>query len=179
MKTLIICASRYGSTMEIGRWITERLPWNDVALFHVKEAPEPDGYNFIFLGGGVYNEQVDKVLVQYAETHLTALEKKKIALFAVCMDTRGVYMKGRFWGGWLYLSPLLEALENITPIYADILHGEINPKNLSEKDRALLMHFYTKILKRDVDDVPYRTLMNKAEVWEFVEKTMVRMKGRY
>jgi menaquinone-dependent protoporphyrinogen IX oxidase len=26
MKTLIVCASRCGSTMEIGRWIAERLP---------------------------------------------------------------------------------------------------------------------------------------------------------
>ncbi|WP_419657449.1 flavodoxin domain-containing protein [Desulfosarcina variabilis] len=179
MKTLIICASRYGSTMEIGRWISERLPGNDVALFHVDDAPDPDEYEFILLGGGVYNEHVDKTIVQYAETHLAALEGKKIAIFAVCMDTRGVYMKGRFWGGWLYLNPLLEALGNITPIYADILHGEISPKKLSEKDHALLMHFYTKILNRDVHEVPYRTLMNKAEVWKFVEKTMARIEGKY
>jgi menaquinone-dependent protoporphyrinogen IX oxidase len=29
MKTLIVCASRYGSTMEIGRWMAERLPWSE------------------------------------------------------------------------------------------------------------------------------------------------------
>ena len=56
MKTMIVCASRYGSTMEIGHWIAERLPWNDVDIFRVEKAPEPDGYELIFLGGGVYTQ---------------------------------------------------------------------------------------------------------------------------
>jgi len=179
MKTLIVCASRYGSTMEIGRWIAERLPWNNVDIFHVEEAPEPDGYELIFLGGGVYNEQVSKEIVQYAKIHLAGLDGKKIAAFAVCLDTRGVYMKGKFFGGRLYLKPLLAVLKDQPPLYADTLCGEINPKKLIDKDRGLLMHFYTKILKRDIDEVPFRTLMNKPEVWEFVEKALARLKGQF
>ena len=179
MKTLIVCASRYGSTMEIGRWMAERLPGNDTDIFHVKNAPAPDGYELIFLGGGVYNEQVSKEIVQYAKAHLAALDGKKIAAFAVCLDVRGVYMKGKFFGGWLYLKPLLEVLKDQPPLYADALCGEINPKKLTEKDRGLLMHFYTRILKRDMDEIPFRTLMNKAETWAFVEKTLARLKGRF
>ena len=179
MKTLIICASRYGSTMEIGHWIAERLPWNNVDIFSVEKAPEPNEYELIFLGGGVYNEQVDKNIVQYAKTHLSGLNGKKIITFAVCLDTCGVYMKGKFFGGWLYLKPLLKALETCPPLYAGTLSGEINPKKLSDKDRGLLMHFYTRILKRDIDEVPYRTLMNKPEVWKFVEKILARLKGQF
>ena len=179
MKTLIICASRYGSTMEIGHWIAQRLPWNNVDIFRVEKAPEPDKYELIILGGGVYNEQVDKRIVQYVKTHPAGLSEKKIVAFAVCLDTCGVYMKGKFFGGWLYLKPLLEALETCPPVYAGVLSGEINPKTLSDKDRGLLMHFYNKILKRDIDEVPYRTLMNKPEVWKFVEKILVRLKGQF
>jgi menaquinone-dependent protoporphyrinogen IX oxidase len=179
MKTLIVCASRYGSTLEIGRWMADRLPWSEVAVVPVEEAPAPDGYELVFIGGGVYNEQVDKNAVQYAESHLAGLEGKKIAAFAVCLDTKGVFMKGEFYGGWQYLKPLLEVLKPVKPIYAGALSGEINPQKLSDEDREKLMFFYTKILKRDISEVPFRTAMNKPEVWEFVEKTMARLEGRF
>ncbi len=97
MKTMIVCASRYGSTMEIGRWMADRLPWNDADIFCVENAPEPDGYELIFFGGGVYNEQVDKEIVQYVKTHLAGLGGKKTVAFAVCLDTCGVYMKGKIF----------------------------------------------------------------------------------
>ena len=179
MKTLIVCASRYGSTLEIGRWMAERLPWSEVDVVPVEEAPAPDNYELVFIGGGVYNEQVGKSAVQYAESHLTALEGKKIAAFAVCLDIKGVYMKGKFFGGWLYLKPLLDVLEPVKPINAGTLSGEINPQKLSDEDHGLLMHFYTKILKRNISEVPFRTAMNKPEVWEFVEKTLARLEGRF
>lgn len=178
MKTLIVCASRYGSTLEIGRWMADRLPWREVDVLPVGEAPLPDAYELVFLGGGVYNERVDKNIVQYAKSHLAGLKGKKIAAFVVCLDTQGVYMKDRFYGGWLYLKPLMDVLEPVKPIYAGTLSGEINPKKLTDKDRGLLMHFYTNILKRDISEVPFRTTMNKQQVWEFVEKTMVRLEGR-
>ena len=57
------------------------------------------------------------------------------------------------------------------------LPGEIKPKKLTEKDYKLLMTFYNKILKRNLTEVPYRTLMNKPEAWEFVEKALSRLEG--
>jgi menaquinone-dependent protoporphyrinogen IX oxidase len=179
MKTMIVCASRYGSTMEVGRWIADRLPWTDTEVYRVDEAPDPGDRELVFLGGGVYNEQVDAAIVTYAQTHSTVLQEKSMVAFAVCLDTRGIYMKGRFYGGWLYLDSLLKVLDSGSLVHAGVLSGEINPKKLSDRDRDLLMHFYTKILKRDMDQVPFRTLMNKAEVWEFVEKTLARLKGRF
>ena len=179
MKTLIVCASRYGSTLEIGRWIAERLPWPEVVVASVENAPSPDENDLIFLGGGVYNEKVDNAIVQYAETHTEALKEKRVVAYAACLDTRGVYMKGKFFGGWLYLEPLLQSLDADCLVHAAALSGEINPSKLTRKDHDLLMYFYTKILKRDMTEVPYRTLMSKAEVWEFVEKVMARLEGRF
>jgi len=57
MKTLIVCASRYGATMEIGRWIADRLPWKEIEVVSVTEDPDPSGFELVFLGGGVYNEK--------------------------------------------------------------------------------------------------------------------------
>ena len=179
MNTLIVCASRYGATLEIGRWIAERLPWPEVVVTPVDTAPDPSDQDLVFLGGGVYDEQVDKAIVRYAENHMAALNEKKLVAFAVCLDTRGVYMKGKFFGGWLYLDPLVKVLEPQQLVHAGVLSGEINPAKLTPRDRDLMMHFYTNILKRDLDEVPYRTLMNKAEVWEFTEKILTRLEGRF
>lgn len=41
MKTLLVRASRHGSTMEMGRWSVDRLPWSDATVYGVEEAPGP------------------------------------------------------------------------------------------------------------------------------------------
>jgi menaquinone-dependent protoporphyrinogen IX oxidase len=47
LKTLIVCASRYGSTLEIGRWIGERLPWTETDCFAIANAPSPADYDLV------------------------------------------------------------------------------------------------------------------------------------
>lgn len=178
MKTLIVCASRYGSTLEIARWISERLPWETVEVYPVENAPNPDEFELIFLGGGVYTEKITKEIVEYAKKNFEVLKDKKVVLFAVCLDTKGFYLRGNFYGGWRYLEPLLEVFKSHPPLYAGVLSGEINPKKLNQKDYQALMHFYNKILKRNITQVPYITKMNKAEVWEFVERVLARLEGR-
>ncbi len=178
MNTIIVCASRYGSTLEIGRWMAERLPWESVDVYPAESAPGPEGYELVFLGGGVYNGVVSKEITEYARKHLTFMEDQKVVLFAVCLDTKGVYMRGKIHGGWDYLKPLLDIFKGQLPVHAGILSGEINPKKLTEKDYKLLVPFYNKILKRNLTEVPYRTLMNKPEIWEFVEKALSRLEGK-
>ncbi len=171
MKTLIVCASRYGSTLKIGEWIKERLPWqDDVDIFPVEDAPEPENYDIVMLGGGVYNEQVDKRIVSYAGNFKEKMKDKKLVLFAVCLDTKSLFMRGKFFAGWMYLQPLLNELEGLNIICADALSGEINPTKLNDKDKKVLMSFYNKILKRDIKELPFHTKMNKLEVWQFAEK---------
>jgi len=174
-----VCASRYGSTLTIGHWIADRLPWETVDVYPVDRAPEPEGYELVFLGGGVYDEGVNKEIISYAGKHLDCLKDKKTVLFAVCLDTKGAYVDGKFHGGWHYLNPLLELMKGVPPVYAGLLSGEINPKKLTEADYQLLKVFYGQILRRDLPEVPYKTMMNKPEVWEFVEKVLARLEGGF
>lgn len=175
-----MCASRYGSTLTIGRWIADRLPWGTVDVYPVDRAPGPEGYELIFLGGGVYDEGVSKEIISYARKNVDSLKNKRIVLFAVCLDTKGVYVpEGKFYGGWHYLNSLLELMKGFPPVYAGLLSGEINPKKLTETDYRLLKVFYGKILKRNITEVPYKTMMSKPEVWEFVEKVLARLEGGF
>jgi hypothetical protein len=52
VNTIIACASRYGSTLEIGHWMADRLPWEGVDVYPVERSPEPGGYELVFLEGG-------------------------------------------------------------------------------------------------------------------------------
>lgn len=168
MKTLIVCDSRYGSTLEIGYWMSERIGNCDV--FNVGEAPVPDSYDFVILGAGVYQDSVDKGILKYAADHQSQLAKT--AVFATCLDTRGVFVCGKVHGGWSYLDKLLDQLADNPPLHADLLGGELNPNELTKADNEMLLFFYNKILKRGVDSVPFVTKMNKQQVWDYAEKVL-------
>ena len=57
MKTLIVCASKYGSTKVIGEWIAERLGF-DCFVTDVKGSPDPDSFDLLILGSGIYEDRV-------------------------------------------------------------------------------------------------------------------------
>lgn len=176
MKTLIICASRYGSTKVIGKWIAERLGF-DSTVADTESAPAPDGFDLFIFGSGIYEDSVLPALSKYIDNNYKALDEKKKALFGVCLDTKGFYLNGKIGGGWEYIRPLIDKFKN-PPIYADILHGEINPSKLTSEDERRLMIFYNKMLKRNYTSIPYRTMMNKEEVWAFAEKILNRLAGK-
>ncbi|HDD45062.1 MAG TPA: hypothetical protein ENG63_09440 [Candidatus Desulfofervidus auxilii] len=173
MKTLIVYATKYGSTKEIVNWMKERIEF-EVKDFNVKDAPSPKDYDLVIIGGPVYEERILKGVEEYIEKYKEILEEKKVAIFCVCLDTKGVYVRGNIIGGWNYLMPILRKFKN-PPIHAAILHGEINPKKLTEEDKKRLLYFYNKILKKNYTSVPYRTMMQKQEVWEFIERLINKL----
>ena len=175
MKTLIIYGSKYGSTKVIAHWIAERLNFK-TTIKDVKEAPSPDAFDLIIIGSAVYTEGIMPEVRRYIDKYLDVLEKKVVALYAVCLDTQGVYLKGKVYGGWEYLMPLIKKFKN-PPLHAALLHGEINPNKLDKEDYQRLMYFYNKVLHRDYAKVPYKTKMNKEEVWAFAEKILSRLEG--
>ncbi len=175
MKTLLVYASRYGSTKLIGEWIIERLGFV-AEIKDVKEAPDPSAYELIIIGSGVYNEKVLPEINIYIDKYLDVLEEKQVVLYAVCMDVEGVYLKGKIWGGWEYLLPLIKKFKN-PPLHAGLLHGEINPAKLSQEDYQKLLWFYQKVLRQQIDKVPYKTMLNKQEAWAFAEKILWRLKN--
>ncbi len=176
MNALIVCGTKYGSTMVIGEWIAERLTF-DSKVYDVKDAPPPDDFELVILGSGIYEGKILPEINKYIDNHLKVLEEKKTAIFGVCLDTTGVFVKGRLHGGWGYIMPIIEKFKN-PPIHAGLLHGEINPSKLTPEDTERLMHFYNRILHRNYSTPPYRTMMNKQEVWEFAERIINKLEGK-
>ncbi len=171
MKTLIVCASKYGSTLEIGRWMAERLG-SDCLVKRAEDMPDPSSAELIILGSGIYRHAVLPVLQEYVTRSADALKGKKTVVFGVALDTRGVFINGKVHGGWDYILPLIERLPT-PPIHAGLLGGEINPDKLDTKDREGLKRFYKMLYGQE--EIPYKTRMNKKEVWDFAEKVLERL----
>ncbi len=177
MKTLIVYGSKYGSTKTIAEWIAERLELDfDTTIEDVKAEPSPGAFDLIIVGSGVYTAAILKAVRDYIDKYMDILEKKQVVLYSVCLDTKGVYLKGKIYAGWEYLMPVIKKFKN-PPLYADLLHGEINPKKLTPEDYQKLMLFYNKILHQNYTEVPYNTMMDKQEVWAFAEHILSRLKG--
>jgi len=176
MKTLIVCATKYGSTLEIGRWIAERLP-EEATVVRAEEMVSPEGYDLIFMGSGIYdNHRELPSLTKWIETFRDSLKGKKCVVFGVCLDLQGVYYKGKIHGGWNYILPLIKSLPE-PPVHAGLLGGEINPKKLDERDRKALENFY-KMIGRWQGEIPFKTKMDKEKVWQFAETAWNRAQGK-
>ncbi len=175
MKTLIACGTKYGSTMTIGQWIAERLPFGS-QVCDIKYAPSPDDFELVILGSAIYEGKTLPQFDKYIDTYFQILQQRKTAIFVVCLDTKGVFVKGRVHGGWNYIMPIINRFKT-PPIHAGIMHGEINPSKLTPEDTEKLMHFYNQILHRNYSTPPYRTMMNKQEAWEFAEQILKKLKG--
>lgn len=181
MKTLIVCASRYGSTMQIGRWLSERLSHEGftVDLTQPDESVSLDGYDLIIMGSGIYSHHVLPGLQDFVKKNKDALKTKKLAIFGVAMKTTPVFHKGRIHGGIEHLRTLAEMFGDAV-VHADMLHGEMVPQKMEEKDREGLMRFYN-MLNLPEDEMQRRmhprTLMDKKEVWEFAEMVIKKAKG--
>jgi menaquinone-dependent protoporphyrinogen oxidase len=177
MKTLIVCGSRYGSTIVIAQWIAERLGF-DCLITDVKDALDPGEFELVILGSGIYENGFMPDVNAYIDKHIKTLENKKKVIFGVCLDTSGFYVNGKIGGGWEYIRPAIEKFQN-PPLHAGLLHGEINPSRLTANDEKRLILFYNKMLKRNYTTVPYKTKMNKEEVWKFAERILNKLSGKF
>ncbi len=183
MKALIICASRYGSTVEIGRWIAERLGYDgitaDVKRLDEKKSLSLENCDIVIMGSGIYSHGVLPELKTFVESNKEALKNKKVALFGVAMKKEPMLHKGKVHGGIHYLTPLIEMLGG-SVIYADMLFGEMVHQKMNDKDKEGLMRFYKHLGLSD-DEMKARTsprtLMSKGECWEFAEAVMKKMAG--
>ena len=172
MKTLIVCASKYGSTLEIGRWLAERLG-GDCLVDKAESMLDPADADIVILGSGIYNHHVLPSVQEYVNRFKDALKGKKTVVFGVSMDTTGVFVRGKVHGGWNYILPLIESLPE-PPIHAGLLGGEINPDKLDARDTEGLKRFYKMLYNRETP-IPYKTWMDKKKVWAFAEKILERL----
>ncbi len=87
MKSVIIYATRYGSTAEVAGLIQKELG-GDCTLVNVtaKNVPSLDTFDTVILGGSIYMGKIQKELAAFAETNLKQLLSKKVGLF-LCAGT--------------------------------------------------------------------------------------------
>lgn len=179
MKALVVCASKYGSTMQIGRWIAERLSYDAITsrVSKPEEAGSLDDYELIFIGSGIYNHNFLPSFIRFIDENRDVLKTKKIVLFGVAMKTEAVFHKGMIHGGIEHIKPYVEKLDR-SVIHADMLHGEMVPHKMDEKDIEGLKRFY-KMLNLSEEEILIRmsprTLMDKKEVWEFTEAAIKKL----
>jgi menaquinone-dependent protoporphyrinogen IX oxidase len=172
MKVLIVCASKYGSTLETGKWLAERLG-GDSLVEKAESMMDPSDADLVILGSGIYRHHVLPSLEEYVNRFKDVLKDKKTVVFGVAMDTRGVFVRGKVHGGWDYILPVIRSLPK-PPIHAGLLGGEINPDKLDAKDTEGLKQFYNMLYGCETP-IPYKTLMDKNDVWGFAEKILERL----
>lgn len=63
---LIVCASKYGSTLQTGRWIGERLE-GEITICEAKEMYDPSKMDVVVLGSGIYSHAVLPEIKKYVE----------------------------------------------------------------------------------------------------------------
>ena len=170
-KYLIVCASKYGSTIQTGRWIGERLE-GDVIVVDAGDMTDPQDADVVLLGSGIYSHTVLSSIKEYVDKYRDILTAKQTAVFGVAIDTSGVFVRGKVHGGWEYIMPLIN-LFPAPPVHAGLLGGEINPLLLDDKDKEGLVTFY-KMMGQS-GEIPFKTRMIKQDSWEFAEKLMQRI----
>lgn len=176
MKTLIVYATKYGSTREIANWIAERIG-NNTVVSDAKDMLDPIEYDLVVMGSGIYSHHVLKELNDYVERYYEQLKGKNLVIFGVAIDTTGVFVRGKVHGGWEYIIPFINKLPQ-PPIHAGLLGGEINPHKLDERDREDLKKFYKMLYKKETE-IPFKTVMDKKAVWQFTERFMDKIGGNF
>lgn len=156
--TLVVYASRHGTTEEYARQFLQLLEGN-VDLCSLNERafdsiPDLTPYNTIILAGSIHYGKNNKLIVKFAKNNLELLKKKRLGLFVTS------YFEGDKAKEQLQNAYPLELLE--IAVVADYFDGELlYPKmNIWEKWVAKL------VLKAE----EIKPLISKSKITEFANK---------
>ena len=138
MKTVVVYASRYGSTKEVAEFIAEHLRQGRVSAEarSVETVSNPEDYDALVVGSAVYMQHWMDSAVKFVHEHDAALSERQVWLFS---------------SGPLELPPELVAKndldivpkeipglqETLKPRDHRVFFGALDPKKLSFKHRAL------------------------------------------
>lgn len=86
-KTVIIYASKHGTTAKVAYLIAEKLK-NNFVLISLERDKNPDirDYDKVILGASIYAGNPSKRMVNFCNNNREILEQKTIGLFICCMD---------------------------------------------------------------------------------------------
>ncbi|OJF92406.1 flavodoxin domain-containing protein [Alkalibacterium sp. 20] len=91
MRTLIVYATKYGSTEKFAHLLGDKLH-DDVDYLEVKSSVNKDLIHFdtIIIGGPIYMGQIRKDITSFCEDHLEMLKSKRLGLFVCGMQNEDV-----------------------------------------------------------------------------------------
>ena len=125
MKGAIFFSSKYGSTAEYAKWISEA---TGLPVFNIKDAPDPSTYDFLILGSPIIYYKLS--IYKWVKKHLKNIDNKPIIFFSVSGAPAGEKLDG-----WI---------ANSLPKYFIIhmnhvaLQGRQIPEQLTFYDRMML-----------------------------------------
>lgn len=88
MKVLIIYSTTEGQTRKIARYMAKVLDENghETTISDVTdEPPNPENFDFIFIGASIHLGRYKKPVKYYIQEHLETLNAKNSAFFSVCL----------------------------------------------------------------------------------------------
>lgn len=147
MKTIVIYATKYGSTKKIAENIAEVISGAECRA--VDEVTVLD-CAAIVLGTPVYAGRFLPEMSDFLQKHKSELEKKKLFFFIVCADKGSVRVNGQETGGVAFLQQINNFLQQKI-ISSRAFWGKMIKEQLLEEDRAVLTEF-SNILGIDFPD---------------------------
>ncbi len=84
-KTLIVYASRYGTTDKAVAILKEELSEAVVCNISKEDWPGLDEFSLIIIGGSIRAGKIQKEIKKFCHKNLSILIKKDLALFIICM----------------------------------------------------------------------------------------------
>lgn len=84
-RTLIVYASRHGTTEKVAGILKEELPESVVCNLARESCPPLENFDRIIIGGSIRAGRIQKAIKIFCRQNLAILLKKEIALFICCM----------------------------------------------------------------------------------------------
>ena len=150
-KVALIYGTRYGATKDTAAWIARGIGEN-VDVYNIEEIDFDETvqhYDKFIIGSGIWIDGAHTRLMKLLSDHSEVMQSGTIASFIVCGTT------GEDEAGKLRIAGYFEKFHEPLQIKPKInrhFGGRMTIEKLSDKDRKLLDHFYTKVLKKKFEN---------------------------
>jgi len=150
-KVALLYGTRYGATKDTAMWIAKGMGEN-VDVLNIEEIDFDKTvhlYDKFIIGSGIWIDGPHTRLMKLLSVYTEVIQPKIIASFIVCGTT------GEDEAGKTRISGYFERFHKpltAKPTVNKQFGGRMTIEKLSDKDRKLLDHFYTKVLKKKFEN---------------------------
>ena len=150
-KVALLYGTRYGATKDTAMWIA-RGTGKHIDVLNIEEIDFDKTvhlYDKFIIGSGIWIDGPHTRLMKLLSVYTEVIQPKIIASFIVCGTT------GEDEAGKARISGYFERFHKpltVKPTVNKQFGGRMTIEKLSDKDRKLLDHFYTKVLKKKFEN---------------------------